>query len=69
MNNNELYERIINVLSDGAYEKRQNEKRFENLCVELSQLPTDSSVRTALVDLCDALEALSAEFDYYSQWI
>ncbi len=30
MNNNELYERIINVLSDGAYEKRQNEKRFEN---------------------------------------
>lgn len=69
MNNNELYERIINVLSDGAYEKRQNKKRFENLCVELSQLPNDSSVRTALVDLFDSLEALSAEFDYYSQWI
>lgn len=69
MNNNELYEKIINVLSDGSYEKRQNGKRFENLCVELSQLPADSSVRTALVDLCDTLEALSAEFDYYRQWI
>lgn len=69
MSNIELYEKIISVLSDGAYEKRQNEKRFENLQNELSQLPADSSVRTAVIDLCDALESLSAEFDYYKQWI
>lgn len=69
MNNIELYEKIISVLSDGAYEKRKNEKRFENLQNELSQLPADSSIRTALIDLCDALENLSDEFDYYKQWI
>ena len=69
MNNNELYEKIIIVLSDGAYEKRQNEEKFKNLYSELSQLPTDSSVRTALIDVCDALENLSDEFDYYKQWI
>ena len=56
-------------LSDGAYEKSQNEKRFENLQNELSQLRADSSVKIALLDLCDALESLSGEFDYYKQWI
>ena len=69
MSNSELYEKIISVLSDGAYEKRKNKEKFKNLYPELSQLPTDSSTRTALIDLCDALESLSAEFDYYKQWI
>lgn len=69
MNSIELCEKIIIVLSDGAYEKRQNEEKFKNLYAELSQLPADSSIRTALIDLCDALENLSDEFDYYKQWI
>ena len=69
MNNSELYEKIISALSDGAYEERQNEKRLENLQNELSQLPADSSVKIALLDLCDALENLSSEFDYCKQWI
>ena len=69
MNSIELCEKIIIVLSGGAYEKRQNEEKFKNLYAELSQLPADSSIRTALIDLCDALENLSDEFDYYKQWI
>lgn len=69
MNNNELYEKIINVLSDGAYEKRQNERKFESLCEELAHLPEDSSIRTALSALCEEIDSFSAEFDYYKQWI
>lgn len=59
--NANLCERIVNVLSDEAYEKRQNEKKYERLCEELSQLPEDSSILTALEELCDALESLSEE--------
>ena len=69
MNSIELCEKIIIVLSDGAYEKRQNEEKFKNLYAELLQLPADSSIRSALIDLGDALEKLSDEFDYYKQWM
>ena len=31
MNDGELYEKVINILSDGAYEKKQNEEKFNNL--------------------------------------
>ena len=69
MNDGELYEKIINILSDGVYEKRQNEEKFNNLYKELSQLPVDSSIRTAISELCEALESLADEFEYYKQWI
>lgn len=67
--NANLCEKIVNVLSDGAYEKRQNEKKYERLCEELSQLPEDSSILTALEELCDALEGLSEAYEYQKQWI
>lgn len=72
MNNPELYERIINVLSNNEeYEKRQYNKKYQelNLKETLSELSNDSSIRIVLTDLCEALESLNETFDYYSQWI
>lgn len=72
MNNSELYERIINVLSNNEeYEKRQYNKKYQelNLKETLSELSNDSSIRIVLTDLCEALESLNETFDYYSQWI
>lgn len=72
MNNLELYERIINVLSNNEeYEKRQYNKKYQelNLKETLSELSNDSSIRIVLTDLCEALESLNETFDYYNQWI
>lgn len=72
MNNPELYERIINVLSNNEeYEKRQYNKKYQelNLKETLSKLSNDSNIRIVLIDLCEALESLNEALDYYSQWI
>lgn len=71
-NNYDLYNRIINALSDNdTYEKRQYDKKYQGLHLEetLSELSNDSSIRIVLTDLCEALESLNETFDYYSQWI
>lgn len=68
MTDNELYTKIIGVLSDETCEKNKM-KKFKNLQNELSQLPKNSNIKTALKELCNELEELQETFNYYRQWI
>lgn len=69
MNNNELYKKIIEILSDNEREKKEYKEKYPNLSNELSSLPDNSDTKSVLAELCETVANLSDALDYYSQWI
>lgn len=59
MNSLELARRVVDCLSDG-YDDEENRKEAEiELYNELSQLNGNSTVKAALLKLCEAIEELT----------
>lgn len=53
-----LTNRIFNCLSDGYDDKEYNEITVTALYNELSQIPSDGSIKAAFISLCERIEEL-----------
>ena len=60
MSSYELATKIFNSLSDGYDDEEYREEYVKDLYNELSQIPGDSIIRSALIALCDRVEDLEA---------
>ena len=58
MNSWKLTNRIIDCLSDGYDDEEYREEETEKIYSEICMLPGDSSIRAALIVLCDRIEDL-----------
>lgn len=58
MNSSELAKRICDCLSDGYDDEEYREETETELYNELSQLSSSSSVKAALIKLCERIEEL-----------
>lgn len=58
MNSAELTKRIIDCISDGYDDEEYREKTETELYNELSQLDSDSYIKSALLKLCETVEEL-----------
>lgn len=59
MNSSELTRKIIDCLSDGYDDEENREEAETELYNELSQLNENSTIKTALLKLCEAIEELT----------
>ena len=58
MNSSELARRVVDCLSDGYDDEENREEAEIALYNELSQLNGNSTVKAALLKLCEAIEEL-----------
>ena len=59
MNSSELARKIIECLSDGYDDEENREEAETELYNELSQLNGNSTIKTALLKLCETIEELT----------
>lgn len=58
MNSSELARRVVNCLSDGYDDEENREEAETELYNELSQLNGNSTIKAALLRLCETIEEL-----------
>lgn len=59
MNSSELVRKIIDCLSDGYDDEENREEAETELYNELSQLNGNSTIKAALLKLCETIEELT----------
>lgn len=59
MNSSELASRVIDCLSDGYDDEENREEAETELYNELSQLNGNSTIKAALLKLCETIEELT----------
>lgn len=59
MNSSKLARKIINCLSDGYDDEENREEAETELYNELSQLNGNSTIKAALLKLCETIEELT----------
>lgn len=60
MNSAELAKRIVDCLSDGYDDEENREEAETALYNELSQLDGNSTIKVAMLKLCETIEELTA---------
>lgn len=61
MNSSELAKRICGCISDGYDDEESREETEIALYNELSQIPSNSSIKAALLRLCERIEDLEVQ--------
>ncbi len=58
LNSSLLASRIFDCISDGYDDEEYKETTVTSLYNELSQIPSDSSIKAAFISLCERIEEL-----------